>query len=118
MHGAIWALRAGAVIPRFKAMMEAKLNQPSGVADMLRLLDLDRNGVLTRAEIRDALQRMDMLVLEDDIDEMMRTCDRGGKGHVTAADLAAMFVEAGVSTDPAGRRTSAAAGQAQAKPPL
>jgi hypothetical protein len=88
--------------------MEAKLNQDTGVAEMLRLLDLDRDGVLARREVRDALQRVDMIVSEDDIDEMMRACDRGEKGYVTLADLEAMFSGAGVDASlasPAPRQT-------------
>jgi len=81
----------------FKSMMAAKLRQASGrVGDMMRLLDIDQDGVLTRREIRDALERVDMLVSEDDVDEMMRACDRGDKGNVTTADLEAMFTAAGV----------------------
>lgn len=90
--------------------MEAKLNEAPGLHEMVRLLDLDADGALGRRDLRAALQRVGMLVSEDDVDEMMRAADLAGKGSVTVPDLAAVFAEAGVST--AGIRTAGAVSRA------
>jgi hypothetical protein len=86
-------------------MMEIKLVEDAGVQEMVRLLGND--GRLSRAELRAALRRVDMIVSEDDVDEMLRSCDRGDKGFVDAGDLKAIFAGVGIDptfTSPAGSK--------------
>lgn len=78
----------------FQKMMEVKLVEDAGVQEMVRLLGHD--GRLSRSELRAALRRVDMIVSEDDIDEMLRSCDRGDKGYVDAGDLRAIFASVGI----------------------
>jgi Ca2+-binding EF-hand superfamily protein len=89
----------------FQKMMEIKLVEDAGVQEMVRLLGND--GRLSRAELRAALRRVDMIVSEDDVDEMLRSCDRGDKGFVDAGDLKAIFAGVGIDptfTSPAGSK--------------
>jgi len=87
----------------FQTLIEVKLVEDAGIQEMVRLLGND--GRLSRAELRAALRRVDMIVSEDDIDEMLRSCDRGEKGYVDAGDLRAIFASVGIDptfTSPAG----------------
>lgn len=61
------------------------------MAEAFAVFDLDKDGFITRSELRQVMNRLGENLTEDQLDAMIREADRDGDGKINEEEFRAMM---------------------------
>jgi calmodulin len=78
----------------FLRLMSMHVNDRDNEEDMMnvfRVFDKDGNGYITAAELKQAMESLDEVVTDEDIEDMIREADTNGDGNVNYEEFIKMM---------------------------